>query len=483
LDIKIHLNNTQLQNRLLIVYFIVTMGTLFIFASHWVYDDPFITYRYADNLRQGLGFVYNPGQHILSTTTPLFALILAGGSFFWPDVRLIASLISVASLAAGAIFLYKLADCFHTPWVKLTALLLYPAFPLLNLTISSETPLYLALILGTFLYYQRRSYLWTALLAALVVLTRPDGALLPVLLAVHFLLVIRQPVPWKAILLFILINLAWFGFAWVYFGSPLPVTLMAKQQQGIMTISQRFLPGFLTVIKGYTGNLGYLLAGVLVLPGAAAIIFRHAYRQWLLLILWTLVYFIAYSVLGVTRYFWYYAPLVPAFIVLVGLGINQIWDLRKKFNGAFMPAIAAGAAICCFAFLGFTHWRSLWQFRVYEDKRIPAYFQVGNWLRYNTPEGASVGAVEVGAIGYYSHRPMVDFAGLIQPDVARQLSRDTTYEDAAIYAAENYHPDYMVLTNELFPRLRDGYVARYCQNLHSIQEGQVVIDIFACAQP
>ena len=46
-----------------------------------IYDDAFITFRYARNLAEGLGLVYNPGaewEPVLGTTTPLFALLLAG---------------------------------------------------------------------------------------------------------------------------------------------------------------------------------------------------------------------------------------------------------------------------------------------------------------------------------------------------------------------------------------------------------------------
>src|SRR5258708_17172329 len=40
-------------------------------------DDAFITFRYARNLLSGNGFVFNPGQHVLGTTTPLYTLLLA----------------------------------------------------------------------------------------------------------------------------------------------------------------------------------------------------------------------------------------------------------------------------------------------------------------------------------------------------------------------------------------------------------------------
>ena len=40
-------------------------------------DDAFITFRYARNLLLGRGFVFNPGEHVLGTTTPLYTLMLS----------------------------------------------------------------------------------------------------------------------------------------------------------------------------------------------------------------------------------------------------------------------------------------------------------------------------------------------------------------------------------------------------------------------
>ena len=42
-------------------------------------DDAYITFRYARNLADGLGLVYNPGEWVLGTTAPLWAIVLAGG--------------------------------------------------------------------------------------------------------------------------------------------------------------------------------------------------------------------------------------------------------------------------------------------------------------------------------------------------------------------------------------------------------------------
>lgn len=39
-------------------------------------EDALITYRYSENLALGRGFVFNAGERILGTTTPLFTMIL-----------------------------------------------------------------------------------------------------------------------------------------------------------------------------------------------------------------------------------------------------------------------------------------------------------------------------------------------------------------------------------------------------------------------
>lgn len=126
----------------------------------------------------------------------------------------------------------ELSNTWKSPGVAWLGLLLYPAFPLLHRTLG-HTLLYLAFCLSAFAFYSRQRYSLTAVCLALAVLTRPDGILLAFVLAVHFLVQIRRPIPWVALALFLGITIPWFVFAWTYFGSPLPVTLSSRQ--GIMT--------------------------------------------------------------------------------------------------------------------------------------------------------------------------------------------------------------------------------------------------------
>jgi hypothetical protein len=441
----------------LAIYAISLSAFLFGLFSQWAYDDPFITYRYASNLARGLGFVYNPGERVLSTTTPLFALLLGLMGNLWSDLPKLANLIGAFCLPLGGIFIWDLARTWKTPLVGWAGLLLYPTFSLLLFTLGSETPLYLALCLGAFALYARQQVRWAALLSALAILARPDGLLVPAMLGLEFLVRRRRPIPWAAVLIFFATLLPWFLFSWAYFGALFPATLAAKQHQGAMAVSQQFAAGFFTVLGWYAPHWQYWLEAALALLGLSLLAQRG--RPWGILLLWTVLYFTAYTLLKVARYYWYYAPLVPGFFVLVGLGLERLSAFGKRFTSSRLVALVSAALL---VFLAATHALDLWQLRLQPDQRVSAYRAVGEWLRQNTPDEATVGALEVGIIGYYARREMVDFAGLIQPEVAKRLI-SSTYDDAARWAVENYHPEYLVLYAGQFELAIGDYLRQNCR--------------------
>ncbi len=440
------------------------------FLRHWGYDDPYITYRYAENLRRGLGFVYNPGERILSTTTPLWTVLLALLDNRWLGLPGLANALSLLSVAAGALGLSALAERWQTPWAGWTALLVYPLFPLLLSTTGSETPLYLALGIWAVVAYVWGELPWAGGLLALMTLARPDGILLAGILGTDYLWNWYRhraaqpasgefrfpPLPWGALAAFGVPLLLWASFAWAYFGNPLPVTLAAKQAQGRMAISRDFAAGLGRVLGWYNRHPYWLLTALAL----AGVLFLWRTRsRWALFAAWPLLYFAAYTALGVSSYFWYYAPLVPGFVALAGLGVEGAMRLlsQPRFRGL------AGAALA----LAILPWmgRSLARMPAYNDPRLEIYRAAGVWLNENTPPDASVGMLEVGIIGYYAQRPVVDFAGLIQPAVAEQMSAQTTYEDTALWAVERYAPAYLVLHDGLFPRLEEK-AGRFCEAVH-----------------
>ena len=207
-------------------------------------------------------------------------------------------------------------------------------------------------------------------------------------------------------------------------------------------------------------------------------------RPWVLFVSWGIAYFIAYTILGVSRYFWYYAPLVPGFIALIGLGVAQlVAALSQRSTTVRSPTVHALLALVIVLPLFLGQARGVLRLEQ-QPSRLGLYRAVGEWLQTNIPPNARVGTLEVGIIGYYSQHPMIDFAGLIQPDVARQLQESTTYDDAALWAARKYQPEYFVVHEGIFPKLEAGYLAQHCQLLTTFKgkdfDYQSNLKVYSC---
>lgn len=470
-----------------LVYLVAVGGLLFWGSARWLGDDPYITYRYAANLAQGLGFVYNPGEAVLSTTSPLFTLLLAGlgwlVSLLGGDANLALPLLARAlgslSLPLGALCLYTLGRGWQSPWVSWVGLLLYPTFPLLVAHLGAETPLYLALCLAAFTAYARRRLAWAGAWAALATLARPDGLLVALVLFASVLLDQRPGAGaadpareerfgssqgWRALLLFALLLLPWLVFSTVYFGSPVPLTLAAKQAQGSLLVSRTFLIGFADLAAIYGTQPAFWLELPLALVGSVWMLTRRRRQPARphLLLLWTLLYTLVFSSLGVSRYYWYYAPLAPYFLVGVAFGLaalageqrTGLGQLPQQVAARTSPAVLAAGLIL--VLLAGAQWVESSRILHEPWSRLQVYRQAGEWLQANTRPEARVGALEVGILGYYARRPLVDFAGLLEPGAIELFKSDMTLVDVARLSIERYQPDYVAAWEG------DGYLPQGC---------------------
>ncbi|NJM08473.1 hypothetical protein HC891_23260 [Candidatus Gracilibacteria bacterium] len=393
------------------------------------------------------------------------------------------------------------------PLAAWVVLLLYPLTPLLLLTLGAESAFYNALIYAGLLACMQRQLRWMALWLGLATLTRADALVAVIACGVYFLGVRSQesgvrrlrplipqsllplrekgstpdcplpeaPLPFRergwgegqnAILIYAVLVLPWFVFAWWYFGTAFPVTLAAKQAQGALPESRSFLAGLALEVQRYALLPQYWAALVLAALGALGAL-RTSARRWLLFG-WALAYIAAYTALGVSAYFWYYAPLVGPLVSAVGLGTQHVarlprerslfhlgrggWGVRDWARHATPLLVVVMLAAQVHAVLTLPR-----------DGRLALYRETGLWLRANTAPEATVAALEVGIIGYYSQRPMIDFAGLIQPAVAAQIADGASYDAAARWATLHYTPDYIVLAGGSLPSLHsDTQISAAC---------------------
>jgi hypothetical protein len=81
--------------------------------DYTVIDDAFITYRYSARLATGDGLTYNDGERVLGTTTPGYALLIAGVGAVGGvnSIPLVARLLNMTFLLIAGGCAVLIADC------------------------------------------------------------------------------------------------------------------------------------------------------------------------------------------------------------------------------------------------------------------------------------------------------------------------------------------------------------------------------------
>jgi arabinofuranosyltransferase len=417
---------------------------------HYAYDDAFITYRVAYNFATGQGFVYNLGERFLGITTPGLALLLGigGGIVGAEHIPLISGLISTLALGAGGLALYVFGAQHQRGDVGLQAALLYMANPMIAITFGGEMPLQLALILWAIVACIAEWRIACALLLAAATVVRLDALVAVGIIGLYDLARTRR-IAWTMWIAFAVAVLPFALLAWWYFGSPLPVTLGAKLAQRDSGAWVTYGRGLRTWMHNWLGPEGRPAAfelfswdpravGFWIVIGLPAVFFAFA-RCWLLPLAWVAAFVFSYRMLKVPFYHWYAAPAVVGIAILAACGIDVtlrfVWRLFSLRGEALR--VTAGVMVC--GLVGFHTLRTL-PVIAQTAPILEAYQETGQWLAANTALDASVGYYEIGYLGYYAHRRVIDPLGLLHPAIVPHVAMaDFTW------AYREYKPAYIVM--------------------------------------
>lgn len=164
------------------------LGTFRAASLAWVCDDAFISIRYAENLVDGLGLVYNAGERVEGYTNLLWTLMLAAAMKFGAPPVATAKLLGVLCYLAlaGCLFQWSRVQARQDdrwPLPLAAGLVLVSADFHVWATGGLETMLFTALAVPALLLTRSRAAdrsaaLLSGGLLALLVLTRLDGVLL-----------------------------------------------------------------------------------------------------------------------------------------------------------------------------------------------------------------------------------------------------------------------------------------------------------------
>lgn len=423
-------------------------------ASWLVYDDAFYYFAIARNLAHGLGSTFD-GLHATNGYHPLWlAVCTVPYRLGLDDERAVQVLLGVGTIGLGVAVLLAervvvrhAADCGDRAQHAVLAgggLLCAFAFSPLGVSIfangleSSCTLVFAALLIerldahgdALFAAARARSRLAIAALAAGAFLSRTDAIfLLPWLGAWAF---VRAPAR-RAHVVFELCALpafvvaAYLGVNFWLFGTATQVSgdlkRIAPGAEGIATMA--------VLVVAPLAVLGVLRRRRLeLLPRTGALLTRTAP-----VLLWTFSELAYYEGLQRWVQLWYFV--VPCLYVALVLAVALV-DLadRSRVERAAKGLAAALVLLGLALFAGSV-----------VDAATPGAFtmleknvEAARWLRANVPEDAVLGSWDAGAIGYYSHRRVLNLDGEVG-DVAylRALRAGRTAE-----WAKNERIDYLV---------------------------------------
>jgi arabinofuranosyltransferase len=210
----------------------------FLSAHAWGNDDAYISYRYAQNLLDGHGLVYNVGERVEGYSNFLYVLIVAAGLFFFNNAYIVATVINccciLLSLIIFSSYIARRFSLIH----GFSASLLFATLPQLWLWTSSGMEPVMVMLTQLMLWIcvekividesskTARYLLWLLMLVS--VLLRADGFIPPFLCCAYLFIKDRKKPATSSLIFLISVIAGYVLWRYNYYGYPLPNTYYVK---------------------------------------------------------------------------------------------------------------------------------------------------------------------------------------------------------------------------------------------------------------
>jgi hypothetical protein len=472
---------------IVVVVFLVALGFA-IYTQH-VWEDYWITFRCSRNLTTGHGLVFTPGERLHAFTSPLGVLLPAGFSWLTGNqsdalALWLFRLTSIAALSAGMVLLFHVLQKLqqHRVAIWLTLALLGLDAKLLDFSINGmETGLlffFLALAIHGLVVPGPRQRLRIGAGWAGLMWTRPDSCVYIAALGISALLFSPNRAVgqsrkdlWKILLAACLVctvlYLPWFLWAWSYYGSPVPHTVVAKGTNlpplslGTQLFNLLVFPGTLlndetnlcwvftpayARFGGWPGFI-FLLCTGLGIMAALAWPFPPLRPQTRL---FSLVFFLGnFFLTSVVTYPypWYYPTVAVFGYLTIGLLVDQALGPAGRARDWYR---LLRGALCGLAFL-LVAGQLFITLCVARQMRVQQQLienglrrEIGLWLRAHARTPRDTVMLEpLGYVGYFSGLKMFDLPGLASKEVIEVRKRLGPYRENQVFL--ELKPDWLVL--------------------------------------
>jgi len=465
MNVKKILKSMIVKENLILVIIACLALTGFLLASAFTrvigfpLDDAWIHQTYARNLAQLGQWAFLPGKVSAGSTSPLWSMLIAVGYLFrsipygWTFFLGGVSLLGIG-LAGQATLRRQFPDL--NPGLPWLGIFLVGEWHLVWASVSGMETAFYALFILLVLYVlsgKQVAYWLAGLLAGVAVWIRPDGiTLLGPLVFVLFV----SAGAWRkkmtnlgvGMAFFLLPFLPYLWFNHSLSGSWWPNTFYAKQAEYAILTQAPLIQRLLSLF-----GLPMVGAGILLLPG----FFAEAWNAWkgknwaiIAAILWWMGYTTLYAwSLPVTyQHGRYLMPGMPVYYVVSILGIISI---LKAISGHKMThwwisrawiMVIAGVWLAFYAVGAFTYGQDV---AIIDSEMVTT----AKWVAFNTPPQAKIAVHDIGAFGFFSHRDLVDLAGLISPEVIPFIRNETRLAEFL----DEQKVDYLVTFPQWYPQL------------------------------
>lgn len=420
-----------------LAFFVISIRWFLLTQTGFIADDALITYRYAENLVAGNGLVYNLGEKVLGTTTPLLTLLISLAVSLGIAAKTFAPLLNVLCDALTAILIvFLFRNHFNRPFFGFFVAFIYAVFPTPWIwSISGmEVAMYGFCILASLYAFLGKRFSLSFLFLGCALLTRIDALVL--LIAILMIAVLsKQKLGWRPWVTLLLVLGPWLLISTWYYGSPVPNSVIAKK------VFYGELPEFrsapLEIIKGFifggkTNLISNFYSLLVTLPFILLFIFAligtislfQFGLSYLILPLW-LGGYVAFFIVGKTHMHpWYFSAFYAVYIPLVGLGMLTVWEkisqflVQKSMGLKIKKALATLVLLFCGLFFAF-ECKTLVYFLGEYQKTENFLTGIAHWVKDQTKEGDKVYYSDIGKLGYYSNRYILDSVGIVSPIVTK----------------------------------------------------------------
>lgn len=447
-------------------------------------DDTYIHLHYANNLSKGYFFQYNIGEYTPGTTSAVYVLILGFLFMIFENQILISVILSslfhtisvIVTLFFSKLFFAELGSEYtfisKSKYLELIPPLIIILIGRYNWASQSgmETTLFVSLILFGIYFHSKeiinsKQKFMPGIIFAFASLTRPEGYLFSALYfldKIIFLSKINNNNKYKffilEILIFTLIILPYPLFSYITTGSIFPTSYKAINIKHSGNQNLRFLIIFIT----------YLFRDIPIL----AILFLF---NIIFLLKKIKLYFNKLSFLRLLNFS----------AIILPISFTAFFPIWRNHGRYMIPSIVLIAISSFFSFIIFLQ---KFENRKYFKKivflfsimillsSVPYYIafsrhlsknidninsmqcQAGIWIRDNLRNDEIVATNDIGAIAYFSGHRILDFEGLITPEVLKYRNYTTEQRNDSLFnLCINRKINYMAIFDNWYPGMTKKY--------------------------